>query len=99
MNTWRFVMHGPDGVHYQNKSAFAEIAKPERIVFDQTSGPKIRMTITLAEEGGKTTINWRRLLSLPPNATRLGSSRWRQTNKRSTARRQNWRQWRDAHGT
>ena len=30
---WRFVMHGPDGVDYQNASDFVEVVKPERIVF------------------------------------------------------------------
>ncbi len=37
--TWRFVMHGPDGIDYQNKSVFVEIVMPERIVFAHVSGP------------------------------------------------------------
>ncbi len=59
--TWRFVMHGPDGVNYQNKSVFVEIVKPERIVFEHVSGPQFQMTIALAEQGGKTRITWRML--------------------------------------
>ncbi len=59
--TWRFVMHAPDGVNYQNKSVFVEIMKPERIVFEHVSGPQFQMTIALAEEGGKTKITWRML--------------------------------------
>jgi len=59
--TWRFVMHGPDGVNYQNKSVFVEIVKPERIAFEHVSGPQFQMTIALAEQGGKTKITWRML--------------------------------------
>ena len=58
---WRFVMHGPDGVNYQNKSVFVEIAKPERIVFQHVSGPHFEMTVSLAEDGGKTKLTWRML--------------------------------------
>ncbi len=58
---WRFVMHGPDGIDYQNKSVFVEIVMPERIVFTHVSGPQFRMTIALAEQGGKTKITWRML--------------------------------------
>jgi uncharacterized protein YndB with AHSA1/START domain len=35
---WRFVMHGPDGTDYKNRSLFREIARPERLVFDHVSG-------------------------------------------------------------
>ena len=56
---WRFVMHGPDGVNYPNESTFVEVAKPERIVFKHVSGPQFEMTITLAEQAGKTKIGWR----------------------------------------
>ena len=48
---WRFVMHGPDGADYQNKSVFVEITKPERIVFDHVSGPRFRVTTTFREYG------------------------------------------------
>jgi len=26
---WRFLMHGPDGVDFKNKSVFVEVVKPE----------------------------------------------------------------------
>lgn len=32
--TWRFIMHGPDGVDYGNKIVFTEISEPERITYD-----------------------------------------------------------------
>ena len=39
---WRFVMHGPDGKAYKNKSVFIEVVKPERIVFQHVSGPQFQ---------------------------------------------------------
>jgi uncharacterized protein YndB with AHSA1/START domain len=56
---WRFVMHGPDGADYQNKSVFVEIAKPERIVFDHVSGPRFQVTATFAEQAGRTEVTFR----------------------------------------
>jgi uncharacterized protein YndB with AHSA1/START domain len=56
---WRFIMHGPDGTDYKNRSVFVEVVKPERIVFDHESGPKFQATVTFAEEGGKTRLTWR----------------------------------------
>jgi uncharacterized protein YndB with AHSA1/START domain len=53
---WQFVMHGPDGVDYKNKSIFEEIVTPERIVFSHLSGPAFRMTTTFDEGGGRTTV-------------------------------------------
>jgi uncharacterized protein YndB with AHSA1/START domain len=56
---WRFVMHGPDGVDYQNKSVFVEVVNPERIVFDHVSGPRFQVVVTFAEQAGKTTLTFR----------------------------------------
>lgn len=56
---WRFIMHGPDGTDYQNLIVFAEIVKPERIIYDHVSTPKFRNTVTFAEEGGKTRVTMR----------------------------------------
>ena len=58
---WRFVMHGPDGVDYKNKSVFVEVVKPERIVFQHVSGPRFKVTATFAEEAGKTRLIFRML--------------------------------------
>lgn len=57
--TWRFLMHGPDGVAHPNESVFVEIVKPERIVFQHVSGHRFEMTITLDEQGGGTRVTWR----------------------------------------
>src|SRR5215204_1024678 len=37
---WEFVMHGPDGTNYKNRSIFREVVKLERIVFEHLTGPK-----------------------------------------------------------
>ena len=58
---WRFVMHGPDGVDYKNKSVFVEVMPPERIVFQHVSGPRFHVTATFAEQAGKTRLTFQML--------------------------------------
>src|SRR6185295_14579773 len=48
---WQFVMHGPDGTDYQNKSIYREIVKPERISYTHVSGPLFEATATFDDEG------------------------------------------------
>jgi uncharacterized protein YndB with AHSA1/START domain len=59
--SWRFVMHGPNGVDYQNQSFFVEVRRPERIVFDHVSAPKFRAIFTFAEIAGKTKLTFRQV--------------------------------------
>ena len=63
---WRFVMHGPDGVDYDNKVVFLEVVRPERMVFDHGSGDDdagamFRATVTFEAEGAGTKITLRSL--------------------------------------
>jgi len=58
---WDFVMHGPDGTDYKNKSRYVEIVKYEKIVFDHISGPKFTATITFEKQDNKTLLTWRML--------------------------------------
>ena len=58
---WEFIMHGPDGTDYKNKSIYKEIIRPERIVFEHVSGPKFIATITFTAEGNKTHLKWHML--------------------------------------
>lgn len=37
---WDFIMHGPDGTDYKNRSVYVEVIKPEKIVYSHESGPK-----------------------------------------------------------
>lgn len=59
---WDFVMHGPDGAAYHNQSVFAEIIKPERIIFNHL-GPahKFQATITFDDLASKTRVTFRML--------------------------------------
>ena len=68
---WRFVMHGPNGVDYQNKSVFVEIATPERIVFDHVSGPVFQVTATFTELSGKTRLTFRMVFETPAECDRV----------------------------
>jgi uncharacterized protein YndB with AHSA1/START domain len=58
---WEFIMHGPDGTDYKNKSVFEEIIKQERIVFKHITGPKYTATIIFTDAGIKTNIEWHML--------------------------------------
>jgi len=57
--TWRFVMHGPDGVDYHNESIFVEIVKSERIVFQHLKPMhKFQVTTTFEDLGDKTHLTF-----------------------------------------
>jgi uncharacterized protein YndB with AHSA1/START domain len=61
---WRFVMHGPDGRHYQNRITFEEVVPPERIVYRHGGGEDVepvqfRQTVIFEDLGGRTRITWR----------------------------------------
>ena len=54
---WEFIMHGPDGTDYKNKSVYKEVVKYEKLVYDHVSGPKFQFTVTFKEQGKKTLIS------------------------------------------
>ena len=54
---WDFIMHGPDGTDYKNKSIYKEVIKPERLVYDHVSGPKFQFSVTFTEQSRKTLIS------------------------------------------
>ena len=58
---WRFVMHGPNGVDYQNKVVYREVLEPERLVYSHVSGPQFEMTVTFDVDGDKTKLTARML--------------------------------------
>ncbi len=72
--TWQFVMHGPDGKNYQNKHTFAEIVKPERVVFHHLSSPRFQLTVALDDAGaGKTKITWRQRFETAEECARIAA--------------------------
>ena len=60
--TWRFTMHGPDGVDYENAAVYEEVVEPERLAYrygPDDEGPGFVSTITFEEQDGKTRITLR----------------------------------------
>jgi uncharacterized protein YndB with AHSA1/START domain len=63
---WRFVMHGPDGIDYENRIVYDEIVKPERLIYRHPGGEdvepvQIHVTVTFEDHGGKTKLTMRML--------------------------------------
>ncbi|HYO74826.1 MAG TPA: SRPBCC family protein [Thermoanaerobaculia bacterium] len=62
---WTFVMHGPDGVDYNNRIVYTKVEKPERLEYDHSGDEgdvRFKATILFEEEGGKTRVTLRTLL-------------------------------------
>ena len=62
--TWRFILHGPDGVGYPNRIDYLEIRRPERLVYAHRSDiepPELEFetTVTFVERGGQTEVSLR----------------------------------------
>jgi uncharacterized protein YndB with AHSA1/START domain len=56
--TWRYTMHGPDGVDYPNVTRYHEVVQNQRLVYDHggsdDSPPMFRVTVEFQETRGKT---------------------------------------------
>lgn len=61
--SWRFTMHGPDGVDYPNLIVYEEITAPQRLVYTHSSpgtdDPGFRTTVTLDDFMGMTALTMR----------------------------------------
>jgi uncharacterized protein YndB with AHSA1/START domain len=58
---WDFVMHGPDGTDYDNRSVYLELVPPERLVYQHES-PRFQATVTfVALSSGETEVTMRML--------------------------------------
>lgn len=70
---WLFVMHGPDGVDYDNKVEYIEVVEHERLVYDHgdpNGDDMFRATITFEERDGKTEVTMRALFTSAAERTR-----------------------------
>ncbi|TAK67481.1 MAG: ATPase [Dehalococcoidia bacterium] len=56
---WTFIMHGPDGVDYDNEVDYVEVVRPERLVYVHGPVPRFDVTVTLAEDGQRTHLTMR----------------------------------------
>lgn len=67
--TWRFTMHGPDGVDYPELIVYDQITPPERLVFTHGSpeddDPPFRSTVTFDEFMGMTALTMRLVFDTP----------------------------------
>ncbi|MBU5349632.1 SRPBCC family protein [Paenibacillus lautus] len=57
--TWKFTMHGPDGVDYPNHNVFVEFVPTERIVIDHLNVHEFRVTATFEDIDGRTKVTFR----------------------------------------
>jgi uncharacterized protein YndB with AHSA1/START domain len=64
---WTYIMHGPDGVDYPNKTTYYEVEECAKLVYDHGANDEhpamFRVTVTFSESQGKTTM--RMQMSLP----------------------------------
>lgn len=66
--TWRFIMHGPNGVDYPNRIDYEEVVRPERLVYTHGTGAEndpgqFHVTVTFAEQEGGTALTMRSLFA------------------------------------
>ncbi len=58
--TWRYTMHGPDGVDYPNVTTYFVVEPHKKLVYDHGANderpPLFRVTVTFSEANGQTTM-------------------------------------------
>jgi uncharacterized protein YndB with AHSA1/START domain len=67
---WEFIMHGPDGTDYKNKSTFLEIIKPEKLSFEHIA-PNFKATIIFEKQDNKTLLTWHMLFETAEELTKV----------------------------
>lgn len=55
---WNYVMHGPDGHDYPNKSVFRDLVSGEKLVIEHVSAPRFTLSIFLQPVEGGAHIQW-----------------------------------------
>jgi uncharacterized protein YndB with AHSA1/START domain len=67
--TWRYTMHGPDGVHYPNVTKYLVVEPYKKLVYDHGGNDErpalFRVTVTFSEANGRTTME---IISSLPSA-------------------------------
>ncbi len=73
--TWRYTMHGPDGVDYPNLATYFVVEPHAKLVYDHgatdTTPPLFRVTATFAESEGKTRLDLVFALASPEAAEEI----------------------------
>lgn len=65
---WRFTIHGPDGVNYENSVHYIEVVRPERLVYthagaESDPAPPFHVTVTFETLGRRTNLTLRSLFA------------------------------------
>jgi uncharacterized protein YndB with AHSA1/START domain len=67
--SWRYTMHGPDGVDYPNVTKYFVVEPCQKLVYDHggtdDTPPLFRVTVTFTEANGKTTMEMIMSLASP----------------------------------
>jgi uncharacterized protein YndB with AHSA1/START domain len=73
---WSYIMHGPDGVNYPNRTTYYEVEECAKLVYDHGASedkpPLFRVTVTFSESQGKTTMRMRMTFATVPVAIEMG---------------------------
>lgn len=64
---WKHVMHGPNGHDYPNEAEFVKIVPYDTIEIRHIAVPFFLLSVTLAENEGRTTLSWRQIFDEPQN--------------------------------
>ncbi|WP_337175888.1 SRPBCC domain-containing protein [Paludisphaera sp.] len=68
---WDFVMHGPNGIDYVNKSIFREVEPDARLVIEHVVEPWFLLTVTLTPRGDGTRVDWVQEFATPQVAAKM----------------------------
>ena len=73
--TWRYTMHGPDGIDYPNVTRYLVVEPYRKLVYDHGGNDErpalFRVTVTFSEVKGKTTMEMIFSLPSPEAATEM----------------------------
>lgn len=58
---WHFVMQGPDGQNYPNRSFFAELEANRKIIIRHDCAPFFTLTVELTPQEDKTVLSWQQV--------------------------------------
>lgn len=58
---WHLVMHGPDGMNYDNLLHYEEIIHHRKIVLDHASAPHFKAIVTFTEHGQRTEVKFQQI--------------------------------------
>ena len=71
---WSFVMHGPDGGHFNNECVFIKSQEPELIEWNHLSDPKFKVVGSFEDlKDGKSKVQFKMIFDTPEECSRIKS--------------------------